>query len=796
MSTTTPVDPSVSTSPLALDATDVPGACNLCGHNCGLLFDVEGGRIKKIRPDDRHARTEGYVCNKAYSIPKYIDHAQRLERPLRRREDGTFEEISWDTAVQEIAAKLTQLRSDHGPRSMAVFGLGGQANHLGALYLVNYLRQIGSDRWFCAWAQEKTQHNLLDQWMFDSPPMTWLHIDKPNTQYIVMIGTNPRISNNSTRAVDSFKAFESDETKRIVVVDPRTTEMTGRADRHVRIQPGSDAYFLLGLAAAIVQENLVDEDFLARRTEGFDALASALSGVDIEEMARRCGIESDDIRLTAREFPSARGAGFVYDLGLEQSWFSTLTAYLMRVILTVTGNLARTGGAVFHETWIPPMRSADRLDEPPRAVASGIQGIKALSDFHMYSYNLAPEEITADHPERIRALIVDNANPWLSAADTHAWDEAREQLELLVCVEVAMTETARKADYVLPSAASQEKWETSIFPRRYPQVDVHLRPPVIPPRGESLPEPEIYARIIDAMELFESAPAELVELAEKALEPGGSGPFLMKALELASQYGEADPQPRLGHWTYTTLGDKLPARALAFPWLLAHLNAMQRSAEVVRAFGPEWEGKDPFSLGAEAFRRMVEHTEGFVLAEIDPTDALDRNIGWEDGRVRLAPEPMIEEIDRVLGNPPPSDPEYPFMLAGGTRSGWTANTIQRDPSWRKGRGPHCAVSVSAEDAGRLGFETGDEVTVSSRRGGVRLPLVIDKKMLPGHISIPNGFGALYPADGSADGELAMSGVSVNVLTDAQDRDPFTGCPHHKQVRCRIDRADASLSSNS
>ena len=787
MPVTTVVDPSVSTAPLALDATSVSGACNLCGHNCGLRFDVEGGKIKKIRPDESNARTAGYVCNKAYSIPKYLDNAQRLSHPLRRREDGSFEEISWETAIEEIAAKLSQLRSEHSPRSIAVFGLGGQANHLGALYLVNTLRQIGSDRWFCAWAQEKTQHNLVDQWMFDSPPMTMLHIDKPNTRYMVMIGTNPRMSNNATRATDSYKAFESDENTAMVVVDPRTTEMTGRADRHVRLKPGSDVFFLLGIAGVIAQEGLVDAEFIAARTHGYESLERALADVDVDEMARRCAIPADDIRLTAREFAAADGAGFVYDLGLEQSWFSTLTSYLMRAIITITGNLGRPGGNQFNETWLPPMRSADRFDEPPRAVVSGIPGIRALSDFHMYSYNLAPEEILADHPERIRALIVDNANPWLSAAETSRWDEAREQLDLLVCVEVAMTETARQADYVLPAAASQEKWETVIFPRRYPQVDLHLRPPVVPPLGEALPEPEIYARIADAMDLFGPVPEELQELAEKALTPGGNGAYLMKALELAGQYGDADRQPRLGHWTYRCVGDQLPARALSFPWLLAHLNAMQRGEDIVRAFGPEWEGKDPFTLGAEVFRRMVEHPEGFVLAEVDPARGLDRNIGWEDGRVRLEIAPMLDEIARALGDPPRDDPDYPFLLAGGTRSGWTANTIQRDPSWRKGRGPHCAVSVNAEDAERLGLAAGDEVKVSSRRGVVQLPLVIDKKMLPGHVSIPNGFGAMYPVDGAPEGELAMAGVSINVLSDAQDRDPFTGCPHHKQIRCRVEK---------
>ncbi len=780
--------PDPSTPPL--NAKGVSGICNLCGHNCGLQFDVEGGTIAKVRGDEKNPRTQGYICNKAFSIPKYIDNAQRLSHPLRRKPDGSFERIPWDTAIAEIAAKLTQLRDTYSPRSVAVFGLGGQANHMCSTYLTSMLHQIGSERWFCAWAQEKSQHNLVDQWMFDSPPMTMLHVDKTRAKYIVMIGTNPRVSNVGTRPTDSYKHFEQDDETTMVVIDPRSTDMTKHADRHVQLKPGSDVHFLLGMAAVLVREGLVDTSFIEQRTQDYEALKDALAEIDVEEMSRRCEIPVDDIVLTAREFAAADGAGFVYDLGVEQSWFSTLTSYLIRAMVTITGNLGRLGGNMFFETPIPPTRNLNRFDEPPRAVVSGIQGIRALSDSHMYSYSLVPEEIMADHPERIRGLIVENGNPWLSAADTNRWDEAREMLDLLVVVDVAMSESARKADYVLPAAASQEKWEFSAFARRYPEVDLQLRPPVIPPKDESLPEAEIYARIADAMGLFGDAPRALRDLAPNALTPEGAAEFMLTAQGLVAEYGEPSPLPRLLFWTYRTVGEHLPCRSLSLPWVLAHLNAIIRGEDIARAFGPEWADKDPFALGNEVFARMMKHPEGFILAEVDPSKGLDRNIGWEDGRVRLAPKPMIDEIQRAKDSPPQDDPDFPFLLAGGTRSHWTANVLQRDPSWRKGRGPHCTVSVNSDDADRLELATGDIVNVSSRRGTVQLPVFVDPKMRKGHVSIPNGFGSQYPADGTPEGELVTTGVSINILTDAQDRDPFTGCPHHKQVRCRIEKVTA------
>ena len=125
-------------------------------------------------------------------------------------------------------------------------------------------------------------------------------------------------------------------------------------------------------------------------------------------------------------------------------------------------------------------------------------------------------------------------------------------------------------------------------------------------------------------------------------------------------------------------------------------------------------------------------------------------------------------------------------MASGLRTRWTANTIQRDPSWRKGRGPHCALNVSPADAQRLGVLDGDTVRIKTRRGAVELPAAVDKKLLDGHVWMPNGFGMLYPTEGNG-GDAGSTGVNMNAYTDTADRDPFTGCPYHRYVPCRIER---------
>ena len=177
----------------------------------------------------------------------------------------------------------------------------------------------------------------------------------------------------------------------------------------------------------------------------------------------------------------------------------------------LTGNAGRPGGNLFLETQSPPERNPKRFDATPRSRAAGIRGIRAIGGFPMWSPTLLSEEICVDHPERLRALIVEGANPILSYSDANAFRAARERLELLVVIDPAMTETAQLADYVLPTPCGYEKWEICGFPRGYPEIFVQLRPPVIPGPEEALPEPEIYVRLAEApsfgQSIFDYAPS-------------------------------------------------------------------------------------------------------------------------------------------------------------------------------------------------------------------------------------------------------------------------------------------------
>jgi anaerobic selenocysteine-containing dehydrogenase len=779
------VDPSVSREPLPLDARNLPNVCVLCSHNCGIRVDVAGGRIAKVRADETNPITRGYICNKGFSVGRYVEHDERTRHPLRRRPDGTFEPVSWDEAIAGIAARMREIHRAHGGRAFALVGIGGQANHMDGPYGLGWLRGMGSKRWFNALAQEKTQHPLVEGWMFASSPATFFHVDQARVKYLLVMGTNPRISNRGHNANEFFKDFAEDPERRMVVVDPRETETSRAADRHLRVAPGSDVHLLLGMVAAIVQHGWHDAAFVDERTVGFDTVRDALAGVDPAEMAARCEVSPQDLLDTAREFAAADGAGVLFDLGVEQNRFSTLISYLIHLLAVITGNAGRPGGSIFMETIAPPVLDPDRVSEPERALASGIPAIRALGNAGMFSPSLFPEEVMIDHPERIRAVVVEGANPLLSFSDAARWREAFAKLDLVVVIDPAMTETARLADWVLPTPVGYENWEMAIFPKGWPEVPVQVRRPVVPGPPEALPEPEIYARLVEALGLYGEPPEALFELGRSAAsDPLAAMQWLATAREKATASGEN----AMIFWAYRTVGPHLPAPSLAGVWAQCHLNGLMRRAGVLRALGPELADANPFELGNELFRRILAHPEGVVIARANEEDPLSEHVGHPDGKIRLAPEALMPEVGRALATPPAADEAYPFVLAAGLRTRWTANTIQRDPAWRKGRGPHCALHLSPEDAARLAVADGEAVTLETSRGSAELPAALDPKLRPGHVWVPNGFGMVHS---SAAGDVAVDGTNLNELTDAADRDPFTGIPHHRYVPCRVRAAGRS-----
>lgn len=767
----------------ANNAENLATCCVLCSQNCGLRVDIQDNKIVAVRADKTNPITQGYSCNKGYSIAHYADHKQRVQEPLKRQADGTFQAISWDVAIAEIAAKLNELRFTYTGRSIGLVGVGGQANHLDGSYALAFLQGVGSQWWFNALAQEKTQHALVDKWLFDAYPTSHFHPDVEHSEYVLMIGSNPLLSNRGLKATEFVRELTQDPNRTLVVVDPRRSETARKADLHLPVKPGGDVYLLLALVNIILNEGLYDASFTQRYVDNLDALQRHIGSLNVEQLAEHAGLSVSEIASVARGFARAESASIFVDLGLEQSRYSTLTAYLMRVLAGLTGNLGNKGGMIFMGLFGAAGPSADV--NPFVAPESGIEAISMWAPFGAFSYNLVPEEILAERHDRIRGVIVEGSNPILQAADTPKWREAFAKLDLLVVIDPAMSETAQYADYVLPATCGYEKWEYAGFPKGFPGVYAQVRPPVLKGPEQALPEPEIYRRLCHEMGLIDEMPRPARWLGERATRPWVV-PFAVLSIVMASLSKTLNLRsllPRMLFGLYETLGKKLPSPSLTFIWFTCLTYAMAHRKDLLRVHPHAKRYRTPFSLGRWLFEQLMKHPEGFHVGNIDESNNLDTILRTKDGKIRFAQSRMFGDIQRVVEDTLLHDETYPLILNGGMRTRWNANSVQRDPNWRKGKGPHCSVWVSPDDADKLSLQTGEQVRVSSRTGSVELPLLVDASVTPGHIHIPNGFGQKYPDES---GKLQEQGVNLNELTDSQSRDPWTGCPYHKYVPCRIE----------
>ncbi len=745
-----------------------PTACILCSRNCGIEVEVRGRELTMIRGDKKHPISEGYLCQKAQRLNFYQNHADRLASPLRRREDGTFEEISWETAVQEIATKIVHLRDTYGGHSLAFFGGGGQGNHLGGPYSKGLRTAMRTQNYYNALSQEKTGGFWVDGRLYGRQNCHPTE-DIENAEVVVFIGTNPWQSHGIRNAREVLHEIRKDLARKMIVIDPRKTETAKMADIHLQLKPGTDAFLMGAILAIIVRENRQASDFIAQRTVGFEAVRNALLKVPIDAYAKRAGIELEAVYQVAHLISGASSCAVRTDLGIEQTLNSTLNSYLRALLSLVTGNFGKRGGINLHTSFVPLVGHSVE----GREYRSQVNHFPAIGN--LLPPNILPSEIDTEHPNRIRGMVVDSANPIITMADTQAYRNAFAKLELLVVIDVAMTETARLADYVLPASSQFEKWEATFFNLEFPKNAFHLRKPLFEPLKNTLAECEIYTRIIRAMG---EIPADFSELAAAAKQ--GRMQFAMAFKKALAQHPEwLDFAPII---LYETLGKTLPdgAAAAAFLWATAHQFAAQH-AEAVHRAGHKGEGL----LLGEALFEAILHSHSGVMFSVNEYEESWNFIRHKDGLVHLEIPEMLAALGELDATEPAIAADFPFTLVAGERRSYNANTIYRDPAWRK-TDPDGALKVHPEDAASLGLSDGSWARCESKRGAAIVRVEINDTLCRGMVTLPHGYGMEHPF---ADGQRHRTGAHINELTAAEDRDPIAGTPYHKYVPVRITRVD-------
>ncbi|QNJ90711.1 molybdopterin-dependent oxidoreductase [Mycolicibacterium fluoranthenivorans] len=733
-----------------------PSACILCECNCGIVVQLDGRTLSKIRGDKSHPASQGYTCNKALRLDHYQNNRARLTTPMRRRPDGSYEEIDWDTAISEIAEGFARIRDTVGGDKIFYYGGGGQGNHLGGAYSGAFLKALGARYRSNALAQEKTGEFWVDSQLYGGHTRG----EFEHAEVSVFVGKNPWMSQSFPRARTVLQDIAKDPDRAMIVIDPVITDTAELADFHLRVRPGTDAWCLAALAAVLVQENLCDETFLAEHVTGTEPVRQALGAVDVDDFATRCGVDADLLRAAARRVAAASSVSVFEDLGIQQAPNSTLCSYLNKMLWILTGNFGKRGGQHLHSTFAP-LFGTGGVGRTPVTGAPIIAGLVPS--------NVVAQEILTDHPDRFRAMIVESSNPAHSVADSAAVRDALSALELLVVVDVAMTETARLAHYVLPAASQFEKAEATFFNLEFPHNTFHLRHPLLQPAPGTLPEPEIWARLVRALGVVDDA--ELQPLRRAATE----------GLDAYTQafFTAVGANPALGrvlpYVLYDTLGPTLPdglAGAAAL-WGLAQKAALTYPEAVRRAGHAD---------GNALFTAILASPSGLTFTEHEYADDWDL-ISHADHRIALTIPELLEDLKALASGPSPlTSAEFPIVLSAGERRAFTANDIFRDPGWRK-RDADGALRLSVQDADVLGLADGDRAKITTAAGCAEASVEVSTAMLPGHAALPNGFGLDFVA---ADGSAVVPGVAPNALTSADWRDAYAGTPWHKHVPARIE----------
>jgi anaerobic selenocysteine-containing dehydrogenase len=551
----------------------------------------------------------------------------------------------------------------------------------------------------------------------------------------------------------------------LIVIDPRRTETAELADFHLQVKPGTDAFCLSAILGVLVQEDLLDHEFLRRHTVNDEEIFAELRAIPVADYCERSGVSEELVRAVARRIAAAESVSIFEDLGIQQAPHSTLNSYLEKLIYLLTGNFAKPGGMNIHT------RMAGLGGGKEGGKGSPVGGHRIITG--LIPGNVIPDEILTDHPSRFRAMIVESTNPVHSLADSQRMRQALDALELVVVIDVALTETGRHAHYVLPAPSQYEKWEATFFTLEFPENVFQLRAPIFPALPGTLPEPEIHRRLTRAIGALDG-----VDLAGlHAAAAAGRAAFAPAFLQFTMEHPELNGLVPV--ILYETLGPTFGAgnEAVALLWGAAHTCAMSYPESVRRA---GFAGDGPV-LGEALFEAIFSRRSG-VTFTVDEYDETFRRLASPDGKINLTVAELLGELRGLATEARPHTREFPFVLTAGERRTSTANTIFRNPAWRK-KDAAGALRMSPNDAATLGVGDGGRVRVTTKRGTVEAVVEVNDCMQAGHVSLPNGLGLSYP---DPDGTAVVHGIAPNELTASEDRDWIAGTPWHKHVPARIE----------
>ena len=725
-----------------MSTREVTTFCRICEPTCGMIATVEDGKLVSIRPDADHPVTAGFSCPKGLEFVHVQNDPDRITHPLRRATDGSFEEISWETALEEIGERLRAVRRDHGGSSIGWYAGNPTAfSHSHALWAAGFIKAVGSQHLYTPNTQDTSSRFVASALLYGNPIIVPIP-DVDRTAFLLIIGSNPLVSRGSLVSVGNMREKMSGIVKRggrVVVVDPRRTE-TAKAFEHQPVKPDGDAWLLLAMLHVIFAEHLEDSAAIAMQSNGIEVFRDAAGKYAPEDVEARTGIPAETVRTLARDLAAASSASVHGRTGACLGRNATLVNVLIDVLNLVTGNLDRPGGLVFGRSPVDFAGLAARAGVATYdSFRSRVGGLPEV--LGQLPAPLMAEEIETPGPGQLRALIVSAGNPVLSVPGADRFERALGQLDLQIGIDLYLNETHRHADYVLPAATFYERDDLILV-----ALDFHLTPFVqwtdqaVEARGEARED----WRIIDAL-AKELGVRPAAGLASSLFGSGRLGRIVAKSLV-----------PFTGWVT--------PERIV---------DGLLRTGRDGDRYGLRRDGL--------SVKKLRANPRGIVLAETVETGALAKRV--RGGKLHLDDSRIADALVRLAAEPAP-DTEYPLLMIGRrdvrSHNSWMHNTPKHEDPRRRQR-----ALVHPKDAAEIGIADGDLVRVLSASGAIELPAEVTDEIGQGTIAVPHGWG--HRKGGWKIANRA-GGANVNEITSANaaDLEPLSGMAHLNGVPVRLE----------
>lgn len=469
--------------------------CRICEPSCGLVADVDEGRLVRLTPDRTHPVTEGFSCHKGLAAVDLHHDADRLDAPQLRAADGSWRTVSWDDAMADTARRLRSVIDTHGANAVAAYVGNPMAfNALGTLHVGTLLRALGVRRTFSSGTQDCANKFVASEAVFGSSNVHPIP-DLDRTDLCIIIGENPRASQASFYSVPNVLGRlrrAAARGARIVFVNPRRIETPERGiGDTVLIRPDTDVWFLAALLQHIDTLGGFDRDVLARHGRHVAELRDFIALYPADVVEAVTGVAAGTIRELAAAWVATPRASVHASTGLNMGRQGTLAYWLVHMLSFVTGRLDVDGGNLKSDGFYPNAKSG--AGTPSQGYVDTEFG--RLRRGSMPGTLLSHAVLDSDEP--IRAMIVVAGNPLLSIAGQERLRKAFEQLELLIVIDIYPSATAELAHVLLPSTDMYERDDLNVVNiGTSAQPFAQYTPAVVSPAAERRPEWWIAHRLL------------------------------------------------------------------------------------------------------------------------------------------------------------------------------------------------------------------------------------------------------------------------------------------------------------